>query len=360
MKVFGIFRGFPGLGRVMSGISLLSMFSERGWSVKAYSYFQGLSIITDNSFELIVDNQPENYEVSAIGLNPVGKVAESLIERIKEEKPDLVIVDGEPLLISTLAIVYPRNRIVSLLNPADLYNPAQVESSLEFFRMHYLSAGTAIVHGIGVTDMPVVEDTRGCDVFHLNTIIRPSVLETVVTNASKIVAVLGGGCKNSTEGFFNSTLNMGMRIIEAARMLSYEQFEIYCNDVQLASQLLENVPNNCRVVDEYTDPNFFYQSAKVVLCRAGRNTVSELMYLDIPAILMSSSDDVRAAEQGKNINIACLLRPNKFFESYKSESGSVLVEKILSASKCSEVSSRFIPGNEQALEILEHIVRDNC
>lgn len=45
MKIFGIFRGFPGLGRVVVGAGLLSMLKARGHEVKAYSYLQGNAVL---------------------------------------------------------------------------------------------------------------------------------------------------------------------------------------------------------------------------------------------------------------------------------------------------------------------------
>ncbi|MCR4656324.1 MAG: hypothetical protein K5770_08870 [Lachnospiraceae bacterium] len=45
MKIYGVFRGFHGLGRVMFGISMLSMLREAGHEVKAYSYLQGVKAL---------------------------------------------------------------------------------------------------------------------------------------------------------------------------------------------------------------------------------------------------------------------------------------------------------------------------
>ena len=148
MKVYGIFRGFPGLGRVMSGISILSALKNEGHVVKAYSYMQVIDPIEKNEFEKIIDDLAEGQEISSIGLNPIGRAGAKLIETICSDNPDLVVIDGEPLLISTLAMVYPRSKIMALLNPADLYNPSLPKASIEFFHTHYLSAGTAIVHGV--------------------------------------------------------------------------------------------------------------------------------------------------------------------------------------------------------------------
>ena len=122
MKVYGIFRGFPGLGRVISGIAIMSELKKNGHDIEVYSYLQGVQSLRDHDFDFIIDDQPTAQQVMAIGLSPIGDIAEKIIGLICSEEPDLVIVDGEPLIISTLAMVYPRERIMSILNPTDLYN----------------------------------------------------------------------------------------------------------------------------------------------------------------------------------------------------------------------------------------------
>ena len=40
--VIGVFRGFPGLGRVSAGIALLKELQHRGFEVAAISYYQAI------------------------------------------------------------------------------------------------------------------------------------------------------------------------------------------------------------------------------------------------------------------------------------------------------------------------------
>ena len=51
-KIYGIFRGFPGLGRVSSGISILKEFQKIGYDIAGISYLQGLEALHKQSIPL--------------------------------------------------------------------------------------------------------------------------------------------------------------------------------------------------------------------------------------------------------------------------------------------------------------------
>ena len=54
MKALGIFRGFPGLGRVVSGVSILEALRDTyGFKVRAVSYLQGNEYLKTKGFELL-------------------------------------------------------------------------------------------------------------------------------------------------------------------------------------------------------------------------------------------------------------------------------------------------------------------
>ena len=343
MKIYGFFRGFPGLGRVVSGISILSTLKEMGNEVRAYSYLQGVQALNNHNVDILLEKQPDQYHIMAIGLNPICEVSGELIERICSEDPDIVIVDGEPLFISTLAMVYPREKILSLLNPADLFNDSLPISTMKFYHNHYLAAGSAIVHGVDKNNITLPKNTRGCDILKTTTILRREVMETPVSEKTEVVAILGGGSSNSSESFWHATVDMGKKIIDAATILDQERFVIYCNDSKIAGRLSEYVmPQNIRIVLTYTMPQNMYATAKVILCRAGRNTISEILYLDLPAILMSSYGDFRSSEQGKNINLACALKPGRLLKLSQEEDGKTLSEKIWQVINAENNGYRFL------------------
>ena len=353
MRVYGIFRGFPGLGRVVSGISLMSELKKGGHEVRTFSYLQGRDCLKEYELDFITDDQPEKHQIMPIGINPISDIAASLISNICKDKPDLVIIDGEPLLISTLAMVYPRERIISLLNPTDLFNDTLPSSTIMFLHKHYLSAGTAIVHGICNEMTFDLMDNEGCEILSLNTILRSDVLRLKLREKTRIVAILGGGCCNATEDFFNSTVDMGKKIIEVAFALEAEKFTIYCNDQVVADKLLRiSNSTNVTIIYKFVKPEAMYSDAKLVICRAGRNTISELLYLGIPAILMASNGDFRSAEQEKNISRTIDLFPDQFIR-YENEDSEQIVQKITNLINCQKKEYSFVPGNQAAMELIK-------
>ncbi len=353
MRIYGIFRGFPGLGRVVSGIALLSELQSRGNEVKAYSYLQGRHAIEAHGIDLIMEQQIPSNQIMPIGINPVSREAEKLIDIICDDDPDLVIVDGEPLFISTLSEVFPRQKVLALMNPSDLFNKSNPISSRVFFQKHYLSAGSAIVHGLS-KKLPVSElNTYDCNVLYTNTIVRKDVLDIELLKRTNIAVILGGGSVNSSIGFLNSTIEIACRVLEAAGYLSDEHFVIYCNDEHVA-ELVSRMPcpSNVDIIPTYTSPRKIYSSAKVVVCRAGRNTISEILCVNIPAVLMSSSGDVRSSEQDENIRVACAIDSNHIVKSDRGESGRSLSDLIERVMKSQKISYGFVPGNDEALQFI--------
>lgn len=354
MKIYGFFRGFPGLGRVMSGISILTSLKALGHEVKAYSYLQGLQALKDHHIECLPVAQPPLHQVMTIGLNPISKASQELIDLICREQPDLVIVDGEALFVSTLAMAYPREKILSLLNPTDVYNEDLPNLTMRFYHTHYFAAGLALVHGISKEQIIVPKDTLGCEVLSTNTILRQNVLRIKPQKIRhNLVAILGGGSKNAAENFIASTLRMARCIIEAARHAPAENFTLYCNDPALHEQLSAfDCPINLKVVSKYTLPEDIYTTAEVVICRAGRNTISELLYLNLPGVLMPSASNFRATEQSKNTQYACSLKAGRLLTLEQDEGYEALLDKIARVRQAGDNNFKFIPGNQPALEFI--------
>lgn len=353
MRIYGFFRGFPGLGRVVSGISILSMLKDMGHEIKAYSYLQGVQALKEHSIDFLLEKQPTKNQVMAIGINPICEVAGEIISKICRDKPDMVIVDGEPLFISTLAMVYPRRKIISLLNPADLYNPALPVSTIKFYHSHYLAAGSAIVHGVDRDSIVLPDEDHKCEILRTNTILRRDIIDAKLSEGKEIVSILGGGSSNSSDNFWDSTITMGKQVIDAAKYLHSEQFVIYCNDSRVEAKLSEYMnSDNVRIVSEYTLPHVMYSTAKIVISRAGRNTISEILYLKLPAILMSSCGDFRSSEQEKNIDQACAFRGGRFLKLENREDGKALVEKIKTAIAAADNGLLFVPGNKDAIDFV--------
>ena len=145
MRVLGVFRGFPGLGRVIGGVELLeALRQEYGCEVFAFTYLQGLSYVQQRGIEVLGDVPAQ--DVSPIGVLPTGRACAELSYWIERFQPDLVVIDGEPLILNALRIRFPQLRIVALLNPADISNPDNYPISMDYFREMYRQADCCIVH----------------------------------------------------------------------------------------------------------------------------------------------------------------------------------------------------------------------
>ena len=95
MKILGLFRGFPGLGRVVAGVSLMeTLKSQFGFKTKAISYLQGNTYLRNKGFETL--NEISDKDICSIGLLPTKHFAESIFSIIKEFRPSVIVVDGEP------------------------------------------------------------------------------------------------------------------------------------------------------------------------------------------------------------------------------------------------------------------------
>lgn len=360
MKILGIFRGFPGLGRVVSGVNLLKELEKKGHEVYGYSYLQGLDVLKSYNIKFFLDEELLRTNIMEIGLNPISKVASELIKKIIDENVDLVIIDGEALLISTLSLVFPREKIVALLNPTDLFNASLPKSTILFYEKHYLAAKTAIIHSPYFEENILKEkENLTSDIHLINTIIRTDVLEVKKQiKKENIIGILGGGSANSSENFYQSTILIGKKIINIAKILSKENFLIFCNDLAV-SKILKDYSSslkNVKIIEKYAEPKELYSKAKLVMCRSGRNTVSEVLYLQIPSILFASKGDFRSKEQEKNIELVSQINPAKMKKANIDESVETIIEKIKALSQ-KEDAFIFNAGNQEALEILENILK---
>ena len=111
MKIVAIFRGFPGLGRVVSGVEIIKQIhSQYNAQVKIFTYLQGYEytkMIFPSTENIIAEN-----DISSIGIIPVSSSGEKIIDEIELFYPNFVLIDGEPLLLQTIKLRFPNLKIV--------------------------------------------------------------------------------------------------------------------------------------------------------------------------------------------------------------------------------------------------------
>lgn len=295
MNVLGILRGFPGLGRVVSGTAILeTLRDEYNCNIEIISYLQGQNFLEKRGHVKECDVTPLDY--CSIGLLPTNKMGAYIHQRIKKFHPDIVIIDGEPLILHSLRISYPNLKIVSLLNPSDVDNPQNDVEAMDFFTSMYSLSNLAIVHGLRG-----VETDKYKSIISINTILRKEILNIKNVPTPNIYCVLGGGTVNVGAQFAESTIQMAKLCVEAASYLKDYTMHIICSSDNIYKELSSGVPTNVQLHKEIIDSEKYYSKACLVITRSGRNTLSELAYLGIPAISFVSGCSYRKAEQEQNL-----------------------------------------------------------
>mgnify|MGYP001178313516 CR=1 FL=1 len=300
MKAIGIFRGFPGLGRVVAGVEILNHLKKSiGLEVKAISYLQGIEFGKYNKISVETINHIN--DVSSIGIIPVSVSGEMIIDEIDKFNPNFIIIDGEPLMLTTIKLRFPKLKVIALLNPYDLENPHNKLSSQLFFKDCYSKADIAIVHGLWKIKKPA---NFVNSFYSVNTFVRFQINDIKITNTSnRIVCILGGGTVNTNQLFFENTIAIAEKTLLLAHNNPNYVFEIFCGCSVVYKSIFQKAKqnNNVKIFKEVSPPEIIYNSAKAVISRAGRNTISELLVLKIPAFLFATNCGIRGSEQSANI-----------------------------------------------------------
>ena len=273
MKILGIFRGFPGLGRIVSGVSILETLRDKyGFKVKAVSYLQGNKYLNTRGFETLGDVTAFDY--CSIGLLPTNHYAKEINVLIKKFVPDIIIIDGEPLIIQSLRISYPKAKIVTLLNPSDVDNEDNDTEAMDYFNASYQLADLAIVHG-----SRIVNNKRA----YKNLISIPTIIRSEITKVQRhpnniIYCILGGGTLNVGKQFLDSTVQIGLLCIKAASIVSEYKFIILCSCTEVYDVLSsQDHSSNVFIEKEIINAVDYYNNASMVITRSGRNTLGEVL-----------------------------------------------------------------------------------
>jgi len=296
-KILGIFRGFPGLGRVVSGISLLETLKEQyGYDIKIITYLQGNRYLELKGYPDLHEAVPMDY--CSIGLLPTNKMGTYIHQTIKEFKPDVIVVDGEPLMIQSIKISHKHVKVVALLNPADVDNPSNDKEAMDFFNNIYSLADFTIIHGL----RKIIPPSQYGDYISVGTIIRKEIIGIVNQPQNDIYCLLGGGTVNVGHQFSESTIRIGGLCMKVANTLPDYKIHIVCSSQNIYDALNENAtPHNVIMYNHVLDPSIYFSDACLIITRSGRNTLSELAYLGIPAISFVSGCLYRKEEQKQNV-----------------------------------------------------------
>ena len=350
MKILGIFRGFPGLGRVVSGVALLeTLRDEHNCEVKAVSYLQGNKYLRQRGFWGLQEASAMDF--CSIGLLPTNKMGVHIHSTIKNFQPDLIIVDGEPLIIQSIKISHPKIRIVTLLNPSDLDNPTNDPEAMDYFNTLYSMSDLAIVHGL----RSVSGTSRYSNLISIPTIIRKDIISLNKKQGNNIYCVLGGGTVNSHSQFIDASVKIAELCLEAAINIEGKEIHIICSCDPIASILRKkSIPSRVIIHDNLLSPKEIYSDASLIITRSGRNTLSEVAYLGIPTITFVTGDCYRIEEQRQNIQS---LNCQNVIEADLTLNSTELLEKIQSLlSMDYSLANKFSYGNDTAISAIRELI----
>lgn len=357
MKIAGIFRGFPGLGRVVSGVELITHFKDHyNADIRVFSYLQGEAYLNQKGFT--TNHCVSEHDYSSIGIIPVSAYGEFIFSQIEEFKPDIVIIDGEPLLLQSLRVVYPNLKIVALLNPFDVHNPYNQASSSLIFNDMYSKANLAIVHGFWKIEKPNMYNQFES----INTIIRKEVLSIKPTfSKNKICCILGGGTVNSKKEFQQKSIAIAKKCILIAEEFKEFELHVFCSNKEIYYELIKGiVPQNVSIHGKIKNCMDYYSDSKLIIARAGRNTISEVLYLGIPTIVIPTGCKFRSKEQRTNAEIVETISSNKIInidEGIDADELKSQCENLLKIDN--HIFTNWIPGNNIAIEQICNLINDD-
>jgi UDP-N-acetylglucosamine transferase subunit ALG13 len=302
MKIAGIYRGFPGLGRVVAGVEIVDYFRlHYNADVRLFSYLQGEKYLMQKGSSSPFKVSVQDY--SSIGIIPISRYGEFIINQIADFCPDFIILDGEPLMTQFLKLVFPEIKLICLLNPFDVENPYNQPSSSKFLNNAYSYADLSIVHGL----WRVQQNPLYHNFYSINTIVRNEVLSikrTIFQN--KISCILGGGTINANQKFIDNTVSLANKCIQMAKSMPDYEIHIYCSCDIVNSSNSDEYSNV--IIHKYIEKcEEYYSDSKLIISRAGRNTISELFCIGIPSIIIPTGDNFRSKEQIINAERAQLL-----------------------------------------------------
>ena len=187
----------------------------------------------------------------------------------------------------------------------------------------------------------------------MNTILRKEILDVNINSTNNIYCLLGGGTVNVGYSFSESTIQIAKLCMDASEYLKEYNMHIVCSSKNIYDALNEfKHGKNTILHDKILDIHEYYSKAGLIITRSGRNTLSELAYLGIPALSFLSGCQYRKAEQKQNLDalgvhnikpISLSIQPKELAEQIKETA----------STKCQRVF--FVPGNQQAIQEIQNL-----
>lgn len=309
-EIVFILRGWPGLGRVMQGVSFSQIIKKVNPKQHQvfYSSERGLTFLKELNYEVsdIATGADPNPLLGGLDRDEVYL----LIETIETDPPFAIIIDGELQLMSVLRSIYT-GPIIALANSSDLFNPKQSKGNRLLFRSYYHSCDFVIIGSFNPINIERLPSSFP-KILWVPPLVREEIYYSVNDlsdiSAHDIVVVLGGGAhgamslKSINKQIVDSVYKIASR--NPKRHFTFFGIDSLNGRRKRAGNISLGSVEHCSSA---------IASCKLVIARAGRNVISEILELKKQAILIPSittgkkSDIHRAVEQQKNADLSSKL-----------------------------------------------------
>lgn len=297
-------RGEPGLGRLMETVSLARNI--------AVDQAPGRIRLLTSAAAAPIARRTCPFPVDEFELERGGDLQQTLIdsravqrllERLARQRPAALVVDGYAFLLPLLRAATGA-ALVAVANRHDLDNPAH-------------SRGARLLQAAlhAPADLIMVGELRrdwrlgrlaGLPALLLPALVRPEALAPPGVAQAPVVAVLGGGSRGDRE-LERSTAALLGALDRAVAVGQVPSCRVFAGP--LAGWGKERYPH----LELGLDPTRALDSmraAEVVVARAGRSTLAEILALGKRAVVVAAgSDTLRGAEQAANARRAAALSP---------------------------------------------------
>ncbi len=300
-RIAFICRGCPGLGRVSPSVALWQTLQGLG-----YKKFRFCTYLTGAQYCASL-GLPYDDIGAPVGhfLEPISDPTENCVKILQDFKPDLVVVDGEPYLIPIFRKL--GYMVLNLVNPHDLAIPQGHYQKMYTF----LSEGADCTIASGVNSQSDTRYSLPPWVTSLPHLIKEAnhngVLGLKAAERPHVILTLGGGVSQAGKAFRESS--------RQALNICLEAFVTMLRDGQIKQATV--LPNGISDIDprfsSFFGINFFTKhcdlvdllpEADVIITRAGRNTISELLYYQKAGVIIPISiDPLRGREQASNAEL---------------------------------------------------------
>ena len=294
-RILFLVRGAPGLGRVMPSLAMWETIKASGGKALFLTNRVGykfLSILKEDVLDI--------GATESIFLNPLDPPFEKAINSIEKFEPDLIVVDGEPVVLPYLRRF--ERSIIFIANPHDLFGPIN----------HFRKIHKVFVEHADLIVVPSLDFLTHKYETKEGFLITPPFVRTTkqVVNRTKlnspphVIVSLGGGVVGGGHDFRLLTQELFNRLVEALYYL-FQVNElsrvslIPGEGIEILSDL--NFPPEFKLYTQPIDLLSLLSEADLTITRAGRNTIAELAYYGYPGMVIPlNMDPLRGSEQHSN------------------------------------------------------------